>query len=245
LNWRSPAILTAIGGVVATLVLALAVVITLLQTGGAEAVSDNVALIGAVVALGGIFTTQMVSIALEDQRTRDARTLETQRAQEAALQSYFERIGKLLADPHRPLRRSTLGDNLSTVARAQTLSFLQSIDDPVRKRILLEFLHQARLIYRDYPVVSLHRANLGRVYLHGVNLSRAYLSRADLREANLSEADLYDADLRGADLRSANLKGADLRRANLKGARGVTKEQLERQTEHLQGATMPDGTTHD
>ena len=55
LTLRSPTVLAAIG-VVATLVLALMVVITLRLTGDASAVSDNAALIGALVALGGVFT---------------------------------------------------------------------------------------------------------------------------------------------------------------------------------------------
>jgi len=69
---RSPAVLAAIG-VVATLALALVVVMLLLQTGDANAVSDNAAIIGALVALGGVFTAQMVSIALEQQRTWETR----------------------------------------------------------------------------------------------------------------------------------------------------------------------------
>ena len=55
-------------GVVATAVVALAVVAILLLTGGAKALSDNAALIGALVALGGVFTTQLVSIALGSHR---------------------------------------------------------------------------------------------------------------------------------------------------------------------------------
>lgn len=120
---RSPAILAAIG-VIATLVLALAVVIVLVQTGGAKAVSDNAAVIGALVALGGVFTAQIVSIALDDRRTREARdienrrtrasrVLEAQRANEAALQNYFEQVGSLLIE--QPLHRASPGDKLSTV----------------------------------------------------------------------------------------------------------------------------------
>src|SRR5215204_4765692 len=118
LNLRSPAVLAAIG-VTATLILAVAVVMALLLTGGGEAVSDNAALIGALIALGGVFTTQMVSIALDDRRTHEARELEAQRAHEAALQNYFEQVGALLNE--KPLLRASPGDNLSTVVRAQTL----------------------------------------------------------------------------------------------------------------------------
>jgi len=80
-------------GVTATLVLFLVVVLVLARTGGAEAVSRNAAMIGALVALGGVLTAQMVSIALDDRRTQEARDLEAQRAHEAALQNYFEQVG--------------------------------------------------------------------------------------------------------------------------------------------------------
>jgi pentapeptide repeat protein len=162
-----------IGGV-ATLVLAVAVVMALLRTGGAKAVSDNAGLIGALVALGGVFTAQMVSVALEEQRSH-----------EAALRNYFEQVGKLLIE--QPLLRASPGDKLSTVVRAQTLSVLDGLD-PKRKIILLEFLLESGLIHKDKPVVSLVKANLGS----------ADLNLADLSGANLSGANLAWANLRGA-----------------------------------------------
>jgi hypothetical protein len=249
LHLRSPAVLAAIG-VIATLVLALLVVMALLQTGEANAVSDNAALIGALIALGGVFTAQMVSIALDDRRTHEARDLEAQRAGEAALQTYFENVGELLIE--KPLRRASPGDNLSTVVRAQTLSVLAGLD-PDRKRLLLLFLYESGLIYKDKPVVSLAAADLrgaklrGAV-LHRANLRGADLLEADLRSANLSGADL-EADLRGADLRGADLLEADLSEANLKGAHmqgatGVPSRELKQQAYSLEGATMPDGSKH-
>jgi hypothetical protein len=73
LNLRSPAVLAAVG-VVATLVLALVVIVALLLTaGGSKALSNNAALIGALVALGGVFTAQLVSIALAERRTLETR----------------------------------------------------------------------------------------------------------------------------------------------------------------------------
>ncbi len=94
-------------GVLVTVVLVLMVVIVLLRTGETKAVSNNAALIGALAGLGGVFTTQMVTSALEDQRrreariteanrTREARDIEERRVQEAALQQYFEQMGQLL-----------------------------------------------------------------------------------------------------------------------------------------------------
>jgi hypothetical protein len=209
-------------------------VVALLRTGGAQAVSDNAPLIAAVIALGGVGTAQMVSIALEDQRTREARELEDrrtqeardledQRANEAALQNYLEQVGALLIE--QPLRRASPGDNLSTVVRAQTLSVLAGLD-PDRKRTLLLFLYESGLIYARKLVVSLVAANLNGAYLRdaylsgvnlsGANLIEAHLSRAYLREADLFKANLSGAGLGGADLSEANLREANLREADLK-----------------------------
>ena len=246
---RSPAILAAIG-VVATLVLASVVVMALLQTGDAKAISENAAVIGALLALGGVFTTQLVNSALEDRRAREAhdieatraqetRRIETMRAEVSALRTYFEHMGKLLADPDRPLHRTMLGDTARTEARAHTLLILQDIDDPVRKRNLVEFLHQSRLIHSELPVVDLRGANLDEA-----DLSHADLSHALPIEANLSYAVLRKTNLRGAALHEANLRGAHLEGADLRDARGVTEEELEKQAENLEGTIMPDGSKH-
>jgi hypothetical protein len=212
-------------GVIVTVILAVGVVLTLLLTHDAKALSDNAPLIAAVIALGGVGTAQMVGIALEDRRRQEARDLEAQRTREAALQNYFEAVGELLIE--KPLRRSSPGDNLSTVVRAQTLSVLEGLD-PDRKRILLLFLYESGLIHKDKPVVSLAVANLSRANLSRANLSRANLSGANLgganlRGANLSQARLNEVDLSGAYLYQADLSEADLIRsvlieANLSGA---------------------------
>src|SRR5918993_1950587 len=94
LKFQSPAALTAIG-VLVTLGLVLIVVIALLQTGGTKAVSDNAAIIGALVALGGVFTTQLVNSALVDRSTQESRIIETQRAQEVTLRVYVDQINDL------------------------------------------------------------------------------------------------------------------------------------------------------
>jgi hypothetical protein len=218
-------------GVIVTVILAVGVVLTLLLTHDAKALSDNAPLIAAVIALGGVGTAQMVGIALEDRRRQEARDLEAQRTREAALQNYFEAVGELLIE--KPLRRSGPGDNLSTVVRAQTLSVLEGLD-PDRKRILLLFLYESGLIHKDKPVVSLAVANLSRANLSGANLGGANLRGANLSQARLNEVDLsgaylYQADLSEADLiRSvlieANLSGANLRGSNLYGSNlGWTK----------------------
>jgi hypothetical protein len=221
LRLRGPTVSAAIG-VAATLILALLVVLWLWTTGGSKAVSDNAAIIGALLALGGVFSAQLVSIALEAQRTH-----------EAALQNYFEQVGTLLIE-QQPLREASSRDNLSTVVRAQTLTVLQGLD-PDRKRTLLQFLYESELIYNksvvkdkrkrvvrlrsaDLSGASLFMANLPLANLHGTNLRNADLRDAYLRRADLSGANLRGADLRGADLRDANLYRVDLRDANLRNA---------------------------
>jgi hypothetical protein len=246
MNLRSPTVLTAIG-VVATLVLVVAVVITLLLTGDANAVSHNAALIGALVALGGVITAQMVSIALAEQR-----------AQDDALQTYLDKMSELLIDKKLHKKAEPYGVRRST-ARAETLAVLRRIDGG-RKRIVLLYLREARLINREKSrpgrpkryarVVGLRDADLKDANLRDaklinperdepVSLEGAILEGADLQGADLQGADLQGADLEGADLREANLNGADLRWANLRRAK-ITPEQLEA-TSSLAGAIMPNG----
>jgi len=112
---------------------------------------------------------------------------------------------------------------------------------------------------------NLSKTNLRRAILNGAILSGAILSEANLYQADLSEANLYQADLSKAflyqadlsktnlsgaklveaDLKSTNLSGANLSGANLKDAKNITIEELEKQAESLQGATMPDGSIHE
>jgi uncharacterized protein YjbI with pentapeptide repeats len=244
LNLRSPTVVTAIG-VAATLILALLVVFTLLLTTGANAVSKNAALIGALVALGGVFTAQMVSIALAERR-----------AQGEALQTYLDKMSELLIDK-KLHKKDDPYDVTRVTARAQTLAVLRRIDGG-RKRVVLLFLREARLINRDqqvrelrtlYPhIVALRDADLKNANLRNaplINASRdepISLEGAILQDAVLQGADLERADLQEANLIGANLIGANLRGANLRGAK-VTDEQLGH-VRSLQGAIMPDGTKH-
>src|SRR5215203_1375080 len=232
-----------IGGT-GTLVLFIVVVMLLWRTGGAKLVSDNAALIGAMVTLGGVFTAQMVSIALDDRRSQEARDLEKQRAQDDASQAYLDQMSLLLLDKDRPLRQSIEGDEVRTLARARTLTVLPRLDG-AEKANVVQFLYESDLITKDTFLVDLHQSDLRKAGLSGANLrnsilSRAYLTSANLNEADLSEADLRGAYLRGADLRGAKPIGADLGGAYLKEAQSWTEEQL-RSAYSLQGAIMPDG----
>jgi uncharacterized protein YjbI with pentapeptide repeats len=113
-------------------------------------------------------------------------------------------------------------------------------------------LREANLGQADLSGANLSRADLSRAFpdradlseanLHYADLSRAYLTEANLSGTYLSNANLFHATLSEPFLSEANLSGANLSEANLYGARGITKEQLEKQTSTLEGATMPDGT---
>jgi hypothetical protein len=181
--------------------------------------------------------------AQEAQKEREE-ALETRHAEEASLQAYLDYMSRLLTDPDRPLRRSQLGDNLSVVARAQTLTALGRLEDGERKAVVLRFLYEAGLIARKRPIIllrgaNLRGANLKYAYLKDVYLSGgidlkdanldsakligavlkyAYLGRAVLKYAHLREADLGGANLGEADLQEADLRKADLNLAVLSGA---------------------------
>jgi uncharacterized SAM-binding protein YcdF (DUF218 family) len=77
-NWslQNPTVLLTVG-IVVTLVITLIIVLVLLRVGGgkpkpdnAAIIADNAAVIGAVIALGGVFTTQLVTAGLANRRPR-------------------------------------------------------------------------------------------------------------------------------------------------------------------------------
>ena len=238
LKLRSPAVLTIIG-VTATVVVALMLVITLLLTGGRKAVSDNAALIGALIALGGVFTTQIVNSALEAQRAQQARNTEqvqrerdreadqaqrerelevgAQRAQDDALQAYLDQMSRLLID--KGLRRATHWlDDFRVTARAQSLAVLQRLDGE-RKKSVLQFLYEARLINEaENPGPDDQTLSARIVGLSGGDLREANLRYITLEGAALNGAILENAHLRGANLRGIDLGGAYLSGADLSGA---------------------------
>jgi uncharacterized protein YjbI with pentapeptide repeats len=61
----------------------------------------------------------------------------------------------------------------------------------------------------------------------------------------LYESQLIQIEDTVVGLNGADLSGADLISANLSDAKGVTDEKLEQAAYSLEGATMPDGSTHD
>jgi uncharacterized protein YjbI with pentapeptide repeats len=175
--------------------------------------------------------------AQEEQKKREE-AIETRREEEASLQAYFDRISRMLVE--QELQRATLGDNLSTVARAHTLTVLERLEDGARKRSVLQFLYEAHLINKDDPVISLVEANLQGANLYGAYLEGAYLRGANLREAKLSLANLHGADLKEASLKEADLFGTSLHEADLCLAdlQGATPQAANFQWANLRGAKL-------
>jgi uncharacterized protein YjbI with pentapeptide repeats len=144
------------------------------------------------------------------------------------------------------LRYSPEDDAVRELARARTLGVLDVLD-PDGKRIVV-------LSSADLSGAILLGANLKGAILEGADLSgalvgttdpnlpwhpkNAYLERVDLSNANLSGAELVALDLTETDLSGADLSGANLSEAT------VNEEQLDT-VWSLEGATMPDGSTHD
>jgi uncharacterized protein YjbI with pentapeptide repeats len=209
----------------------------------------DVFLVPAAVAVASVWLTwEQNERQSKDEAAQDIRALEVenQRAQDQALEAYLDEISQLLTDEKRPLRRALPPDNLSTVARARTLTALSRLDGG-RKRSVLQFLYEADLLTKGHVVVDLRGANLSKADLGLADLSAANLHRAELREADLSEADLSEANLVKADLRNAHLRGANLHRADLSEAdlSEANLGETDLREADLTNATMPDGQKYE
>jgi Pentapeptide repeats (8 copies) len=200
---------------------------------------------GVVAAVIGALVTYYLGGLREKQRQERERALvqvmqerERERAQDIALQAYYEQIGQLLTEHDL---RNTQRIELRELARSHTLTALRGLDGN-GKGSLLTFLHSAGLIIGAEPSVALIGADFQGVDLEDAFLQGASLQGAILNGANLQEADLLTADLQGADLQGANLQGtrlqdvflqgtrlreADLQGADLRATYGLTQEQLE------------------
>lgn len=192
-----------------------------------------------------------------DDRQRD---IEEQRAQDAALQAYFDQMSQLMLEKN--LRDSEEGSEARTLARARTLTILSRLSSDRKKR-LLQFLYEAYLIKEANPVVDLDGAALRGLDLSGNNLSggpfliktqlgsgrssivgqpdnAASLSGANLSDANLERSLLIGTNLSGTDLSDATLSVADLSYANLSGAvlKGADLSHIALEEANLSGADL-------
>jgi hypothetical protein len=107
------------------------------------------------------------------------------RAQDEALQEYLDQMTQLLLE--RDLRNSASDSEVRYVARARTLTALDRLNlgtaDAHRKRRIIQFLHELRLVQGSEPIISLHAADLSDADLHELDLSRINLWSIDLTGA--------------------------------------------------------------
>jgi uncharacterized protein YjbI with pentapeptide repeats len=182
-------------------------------------------IVPAALALGVYWLNQRQT--KRDQQAEDAQqeralAVESKRAQDEALQAYFDQMARLVIE--YPLRQASPGDNLSTVVRAWTLTVLTRLEfDGLRKRSVVQFLYEAGLITKGAAVLDLKEAflnfaNLNDAKLAGVSLHGVSLTKAMMNGTELGQADLSDTMMFGANLLLANLRGADLSRAVLMSA---------------------------
>jgi uncharacterized protein YjbI with pentapeptide repeats len=157
------------------------------------------------------------------QQSQRAQAIATQQRQYDAVQEYMDKMTDLiLSDREGGLRSSKEGSDLRKLARARTLTVVLALNGE-RKRIIVTFLYEARLLEAPNPIVDIGGASLEDAHLQrnpyvGVDLQGTYLndsSDEDQRGASLRKCDLRDAYLRDADLGDADLTRADLARAHL------------------------------
>lgn len=169
------------------------------------------------------------------------REIAADRQRETALQSYLDKMADLLL---KEKLRTSQDEEARDVARIRTLTVLRGLD-PSRRRIVILFLHEAKLINAEEPIINLRTASLKGTYLEnaflqGVNLKGAYLGEADLENAKLQGANLHLVHLGFANLKDANLEGANLEHAFLHGAslQGANLQGANLQDARLQGAIL-------
>ncbi len=172
------------------------------------------------------FALALIALWFNRTERKNERTLSSDNQQEAALQSYLDRMSELLLE--KKLRESDPNAEVRTVARVRTLSMLYQLNTR-RINYMLAFLRESGLIANDpdTSIVSLRKADLRQVDLrdvdlHGLDLSEtsfweANLSGAYINKANLSGASFFKANLTGTNFRKSNLSKADLSFANLSG----------------------------
>jgi uncharacterized protein YjbI with pentapeptide repeats len=189
----------------------------------------------ALAAIGLWFSAQQDSHQqkIEEKRAKSDRHIEEQRAQDAALQAYLDQMSQLMLEGD--LLDSKQDSEVRTLARARTLTVLTRLDSR-RKGSVVQFLHEASLIKKEGPVVS-----LSAVRLRGADLSHLDLLEANLSGANLNWADLSGVEMSGADLSDAHLNYADLTGgADLSGA---ILSDVHLSDAHLNDADIGDGTS--
>jgi hypothetical protein len=96
----------------------------------------SILIVPVLLTLGGILFAAYQDLRQqenEDQRTKTQQEIEEQRAQDEALQAYLDQMSQLMLEHN--LRDAEADSEGRTLATARTLTVLQSLADPRRKRM--------------------------------------------------------------------------------------------------------------
>jgi hypothetical protein len=163
----------------------------------------------------------------ENEKLRDAReraiALDARRQQ--TLADYLQRMSDLVLE-HGP-GASRAGSRPFALARTLTVTVLGQLD-PGRKRIVVQFLAETKLMRRvpgspdEGPHLlagaDLRGAHLNELTLDGMSLAEADLRKANLDRAFLERANFYSAKLGDATFRNAFIDDTFFGYADLRGA---------------------------
>jgi hypothetical protein len=108
---------------------------------------------------------------------------------EDALDAYFDKMQEWILDKDSPLASAERQDPRRNMARTRTLAILKRLT-PTRKRDVLQFLYEHKLIKKEQPIVYLKDADLSEADLSGLTLIDVNLSNANLTGADLSRAQM-------------------------------------------------------
>jgi uncharacterized protein YjbI with pentapeptide repeats len=142
-------------------------------------------------------------------RAQLEREIATDLQQEAALQSYLDKISELLL---KEKLLTTRKKEVRDVARTRTLSIIRILDTK-RSNLVIQFLREARLIIGRNSI--LRNADMRQMNLQNLQLQNIDMQNANLQGANMAGAKLDDSNLRGVNFVNAKLNHASLGGANL------------------------------
>jgi hypothetical protein len=157
-----------------------------------------------VLALGGYLFNRSESRRTKDDADRQRaldRELADERRQDDMLQAYLDGMAQLLTDKERPLHRAQVGDSLSTVARARTLTVLTRLDGG-RKGSVVRFLYESGLITKHHLILDLNGADLSEVNLSnswGLSAEELEQQAKSLKGATMPDGQKYEDWLKSKD----------------------------------------------
>lgn len=167
---------------------------------------DWISLLAVPMVVG--FATVLINAAQQE--------IADERAAEAAMQQYIDRVTALVLDP----RENAPPETINAIGRAQTAAILRLVEGERAGRVLA-FLAETDLLRRfsiSFEGIDLSGAELKGIAFAGQDFEEAALGGADLEGADFSGADFEGADLKRADLKGAVFAGASLEAADLSGA---------------------------